>query len=498
VKKVFYTYDSADRLDYVTDWAGRVTDFQYNAKSQLSKIVFPNGTRRNFTYDNAGRLALLRDETSTLQTICQTQCGYDLLSRLNQDHRSLGRLGEDCLQDSPQGRDERERTSQLATPEPAPYNIVPASMTYDNDDRLATWNAITCSSDLDGNLTTGPLVGAATTFTYDSRNRLTNTSGTNATTYTYDAENRRTSQTVNGTTTTYIHDPQATLSRLLVRTTTNGSITTTTRYIYAAGMLLYEELAGTSPTTKTYHFDTRGSTLALTNDSQTITDRLTYGSYGETISRTGTTNTPFLYHGAYGVETDQNSLCQMRARYYNPETRRFQNADPLGFGGGMNWYGFVGGDPINAIDPMGLWTLGIGGTASGNLYIGGITLDLGVYIGHSKQAGWSFGFLGTYESGMGIGLSASIGGFANLTSAKCVNQLKGPSIDIGGSASAIVLPVTAGISYNGGRDRDKLVNEGKDVFFSQATYHGITINAGVGEGSPEVHAYATGTDGWTW
>ena len=36
----------------------------------------------------------------------------------------------------------------------------------------------------------------------------------------------------------------------------------------------------------------------------------------------------------------------MRARYYSVETRRFLNADPIGFGGGMNWYAFAGGNPV--------------------------------------------------------------------------------------------------------------------------------------------------------
>ena len=61
-------------------------------------------------------------------------------------------------------------------------------MTVDDDDRLATWNGQTTVSDNDGNLTTGPLNGSLTTFTFDQRNRLTAVGGN---TYTYDAENRR-------------------------------------------------------------------------------------------------------------------------------------------------------------------------------------------------------------------------------------------------------------------------------------------------------------------
>lgn len=58
-----YTYDSADRLETVTDWAARVTRFRYDpANSRLARIELPNGTQRVFTYDSAGRVAAVRDE----------------------------------------------------------------------------------------------------------------------------------------------------------------------------------------------------------------------------------------------------------------------------------------------------------------------------------------------------------------------------------------------------------------------------------------------------
>ncbi len=56
------------------------------------------------------------------------------------------------------------------------------------------------------------------------------------------------------------------------------------------------------------------------------------------------------------AERRSNGLLYMRARYYSVESRRFLNADPSGFGGGRNWYAFVGGDPTNGMDPTGLFT----------------------------------------------------------------------------------------------------------------------------------------------
>ena len=47
-----------------------------------------------------------------------------------------------------------------------------------------------------------------------------------------------------------------------------------------------------------------------------------------------------------------------RNRYYDPKSGRFTQEDPIGLGGGLNLYGFGGGDPVNYSDPLGLCTIG--------------------------------------------------------------------------------------------------------------------------------------------
>ena len=43
-----------------------------------------------------------------------------------------------------------------------------------------------------------------------------------------------------------------------------------------------------------------------------------------------------------------------RNRYYDPLTGRFTQEDPIGLAGGLNLYGYAGGDPVNHSDPFGL------------------------------------------------------------------------------------------------------------------------------------------------
>jgi len=53
-------------------------------------------------------------------------------------------------------------------------------------------------------------------------------------------------------------------------------------------------------------------------------------------------------------KADESGLIYMRNRYYDPATGRFTQEDPIGLAGGLNLYGFAGGDPINFWDPFGL------------------------------------------------------------------------------------------------------------------------------------------------
>lgn len=51
---------------------------------------------------------------------------------------------------------------------------------------------------------------------------------------------------------------------------------------------------------------------------------------------------------------EASGLQYKRNRYYNAAAGRFTQEDPIGLAGGMNLYGFAGGDPVNYSDPFGL------------------------------------------------------------------------------------------------------------------------------------------------
>jgi RHS repeat-associated protein len=53
-------------------------------------------------------------------------------------------------------------------------------------------------------------------------------------------------------------------------------------------------------------------------------------------------------------KVDGTGLEYMRNRVYDSQSGRFTQEDPIGLAGGLNLYGFAGGDPANFSDPFGL------------------------------------------------------------------------------------------------------------------------------------------------
>jgi RHS repeat-associated protein len=51
---------------------------------------------------------------------------------------------------------------------------------------------------------------------------------------------------------------------------------------------------------------------------------------------------------------DASGLVYKRNRYYDPQKGQFTQIDPIGIAGGLNLYGFAGGDPVSFDDPFGL------------------------------------------------------------------------------------------------------------------------------------------------
>jgi RHS repeat-associated protein len=100
--------------------------------------------------------------------------------------------------------------------------------------------------------------------------------------------------------------------------------------------------------------DPLGSTRALLDNTQTITDSFDYWPYGEVKpGRTGTTATPFQYGGTLGYYQDSGSRTYVRRRVLRPSMTRWQTEDPVWNGWGQSLFSYGANSPATYTDPTG-------------------------------------------------------------------------------------------------------------------------------------------------
>jgi len=132
----------------------------------------------------------------------------------------------------------------------------------------------------------------------------------------------------------------------------DGAYNITSYYIYdGIGLVAKMTPSGSA---YFYHYDGSGNTIAMTDSSGNMVNKYAYDEFGNLVNVEESVPNPFLFVGQYGVMDDDNGLLYMRARYYDPQVGRFINKDPISYLGGLNLFTYVGNDPVDFIDPLGL------------------------------------------------------------------------------------------------------------------------------------------------
>ena len=357
-----YTYDDAGNTTGLT-WPGAKTAaFTYNLAGRVSAITYPGGVIASYAYDKRNRIAALTLGGHTVTF------GRDPAGNVIAETRSNGTVSTYSFDKKNQMTAITHKKSgtsfaQLTytrdvmgnvTSEGRTLPLYPAltpktsTATYNDLNQIVTWGGDTFSYDWDGNLT-GISGSRSLGAGYDIMNRLTNLIRSGVTTsFTYNALGQR-SRAVTGSQTVNSHYDQQ--GRLLFQSDGTGQMTA--YYFYAGKRLV---AMATSPGSYYfYHYDKTGNTIALTDVAGNIAAAYAYLPSGEISQSTGGVKNPFTFVGAFGVMDDGGGLYFMKNRHYDAVTGRFAQKDPIGFAGGQtNLYAYVGGNPINRIDPSGL------------------------------------------------------------------------------------------------------------------------------------------------
>lgn len=333
-KWVNYAYDDNGRLAGVKDWNSKITTFAYRKDGTIRLISLPNGIRRIYDYDEAGRLISLKDVRSNGEPIC----AYAI--------NEMDKVGNHTKLKITEPLEKMPLPNQfLGFKNNENNNRLEEIFNKDNNQSL-----FKIDSDLNGRESKIEDVAnnKTATLAFDKANQLTSYQSPDfKATYVMDGNAQRRFATRNGVTTEYV------LSGMDVITEyENGK---ETNYIHGVGLLYRIDDSGNY---RYYHYDPRGSTVAMTDDTQKVTHAYSYGDWGQVEKAVEEDLNRYRYVGQWGVMYEAEDLVFMRARYYSPVQKRFLSEDPIW---AANLFPYADNNPIMNIDPKGTEALMLAG-----------------------------------------------------------------------------------------------------------------------------------------
>jgi len=382
------TYDSLGRLAGRNITGGNET-FGYDAISRLTSHGTPLGT---FTLGYLGQTGQMASQSVTNgSTTVSTSWGYDInandrrlisitnsgvtrsytLSYLNggvQNPYDIQSITDTAATGHPWATQTHSYTYDLidrltgatqtmpgnfayaydpldnATTVTTPSGTVSPSPTYNANNQLATW--------------------ASNSYTYDANGNTL--SGDGLKTYKWDAENRLIEIDYVGTSNKSVFAYNGIGQRRAAAETVSGT-TTTTRYMWCGSSvcqardgsdnvlrrdLAEGELNALSGQKLIYMPDQLSSVRdVLDANTGSLAQSYDYTPYGTIARSSGSTPTDYQYADLRAHST--SGLIISGCRFYDPLDQRWLNRDPIGEPGGLNLYGYVGGNPVSRIDPLG-------------------------------------------------------------------------------------------------------------------------------------------------
>ena len=224
---------------------------------------------------------------------------------------------------------------------------------YTLDDQLEVYGQNTYHYDEDGYLNEKTTPDGITSYIYGTLGELKEVTTPQATiTYLHNANNQRVAKLKDGIMTEkYLW---ADLTTLLAIYDKNDNLIQ--RFEYADQRM---PISLTQNGQKYYlHYDQAGTLRVVTQEDGTIVKQIAYDTFGNVLSESNASfKVPFGFAG--GLYDSDTKLTRFGYRDYDAYTGKWTAKDPIGFNGGdSNLYGYVLGDPVDFVDPFGLFQFG--------------------------------------------------------------------------------------------------------------------------------------------
>jgi len=349
------TFDAAGRVSAETNALGSFTCSYDGASSRIVSEGFPN----NFTVERS-----YKGVTNDLA-----------LARITH------KIGATPLSEFLYDRDTPRRRIASWSQQPGAQPASRYAFVYDAMDQLLSVSVTNSGTlvqssaytyDAAGNRLSEVTDGVPNLATYNSLNQISSTTGAgNTRTNEWDADDRLVSVTTGTNRTEMAYDGLGRLSA--IRQLVNG-IEVSSRKLLWCDNELCEERDGTGATVTRRYFDQGmliesgpqagayycsrdhlGSVRELTDSGGNLRARYAYDPYGRQTRIAGDVTSDFGFAGMFTLR--EAGLASTRFRAYDPDLGRWLSRDPLDraeLSEGPNLYTYVGDDPVNRLDPLGL------------------------------------------------------------------------------------------------------------------------------------------------
>jgi RHS repeat-associated protein len=445
---VDYSYDALNRLATVKDnrHGPGVTAYSYDANGNLESVTYPNQVRTSYSYNSLNRLTTVSAALSAT-TLASYAYSLDAVGNrtsvteqngrvVNYTYDALYRLTNETI------NGDLTANGQASYAYDAVGNRLSRTSTIPGlSATTATYNANNQLSgdtyDLNGNT----IGSQGATYAYDSTNRLKSANPSGAS-YAYDGDGNLVAKTVGGTTTRYLVDNNnPTGYAQIVEELVGGQVQR--QYTYGHDLISQRQFVNGQWQTSFYGYDGHGSVRYLTDAAGAISDTYSYDSFGNLLTRTGTTANDYLYAGER-FDADVG-LYYLRARHMSPSTGRFFTQDtyegvqhdPLS----LHKYLYANANPVNRIDPSGNFSFSIGSLTI-TLSIQSILVNMAIGAFSGAMLGALDAFLGgrnVKDAAIQGGLfGAALGPFAGLYIIRAILAGVGMGISAVGAFQALM------------------------------------------------------------